>query len=67
MREALTNWARLLPAVESPIERFGQRLGRVLKLLQRVPTLAEIPQLCDKALVQLAAMQDHGDRQLLRN
>ncbi|HJU92363.1 MAG TPA: glucoamylase family protein [Pyrinomonadaceae bacterium] len=57
--EALTNWARLLPAVASPIGETDKDWERVLTLLQRVPTLAEIPQLCDKALVQLAAMQDH--------
>ena len=58
--QTLTNWARLLPAIESPTGDSDKDWERVLKLLQRVPTLAEIPQLCDKALVQLAAMQDHG-------
>ena len=50
----------MLPAVESPDGDPEKDWDRVLKLLQRVPTLAEIPQLCDKALVQLAAMQDRG-------
>ncbi|HEU5459074.1 MAG TPA: hypothetical protein VFU83_01215, partial [Pyrinomonadaceae bacterium] len=58
--EALTNWARLLPTVESSIGESDKDWEGVLQLLQRVPTVAEIPQLCDKALVQLAAMQDHG-------
>ncbi len=58
--QTLANWARLLPAVESPAGDPDKDWDRVLKLLQRVPTLAEIPQLCDKALVQLAAMQDRG-------
>src|SRR5262249_52397175 len=30
------------------------------KLLQQVPILSEIPQLCDKALVQLAATHDNA-------
>ncbi|HEX7332649.1 MAG TPA: glucoamylase family protein [Pyrinomonadaceae bacterium] len=57
--EALTNWGRLLPLVESEIGDTDNDWTRILKLLQRVPTLAEIPQLCDRALVQLAAMQEH--------
>ena len=56
----LTNWARLLPLVESSIGGSDKDWERILDLLQRVPTLAEVPQLCDKALVQLAAMEDHG-------
>jgi cyclic beta-1,2-glucan synthetase len=57
--EALTNWGRLLPVVEKEINDTDDEWSQVLKLLQHVPTLAEVPQLCDKALVQLAAMQDH--------
>ncbi|HSL55546.1 MAG TPA: glucoamylase family protein [Pyrinomonadaceae bacterium] len=55
--ESLTNWGRLLPSVEKEISAADTEWAPVLKLLQQVPTLAEIPQLCDKALVQLAAMQ----------
>ena len=58
--ETLTSWARLLPTVESSIGDSDEDWDRILKLLQRVPTLAEVPQLCDKALVQLAAMQDNA-------
>jgi cyclic beta-1,2-glucan synthetase len=57
--EALTNWARLLPMVEASIDDSNKDWERILMLLQRVPALAEVPQLCDKALVQLAAMQDN--------
>jgi cyclic beta-1,2-glucan synthetase len=52
--ESLTGWGRLLSSVEKEITDEP-----VIKLLQQVPTLAEIPQLCDKALVQLAAT--HSD------
>src|SRR5689334_19127681 len=56
--ESLTNWGRLLPSVEKEIS--NEEWTVVLKLLQQVPTLADVPQLCDRALVQLAAMQDHA-------
>src|SRR6185503_16931224 len=58
--ETLTNWARLLPSFEKEISDTDNEWAPILKLLQQVPTLADIPQLCDKALVQLAAMQDHA-------
>ena len=54
--ETLTAWARVLPSVESENEEWS----RIIELLQHVPALADIPQLCDKALVQLAAMQNHS-------
>jgi len=62
--EALTHWGRLLPLVESAAGDSNKDWERILKLLERVPTLAEVPQLCDKALVQLAAMQEHASEQL---
>jgi cyclic beta-1,2-glucan synthetase len=55
--EALTNWVRLLRTVETPIGDADKDWAPILKLLQDVPTLAEVPQLCDRVLVQLAAMQ----------
>ena len=58
--EALTGWARLLPSLEAQTNESDKDWARILKLLQQVPTLAEVPQLCDKALVQLAAMQEHS-------
>ena len=48
-----TNWARLLPPLSRLTGDSDKDWERVLKLLQRVPALAEIPQLCDKPLVQL--------------
>ena len=56
--EALTGWGRLLPLVEKEIGDSNHDWSHILKLLQRVPALGEIPQLCDRALVQLAAMQE---------
>jgi len=68
--EALTNWARLLPLLESEIgdsdNASDNDWAALLKLLERVPTLAEVPQLCDKALVQLAAMQEHASEALVQ-
>jgi cyclic beta-1,2-glucan synthetase len=58
--EVLTNWARLLPMVESSIDDSNKDWERIFLLLQHVPTLADVPQLCDKVLVQLAAMQDNA-------
>src|SRR5215217_7828828 len=58
--DALTNWSRLLPSVETELGESDKDWASILKLLQSVPTLAEIPQLCDKALVQLSAMQEHA-------
>jgi len=57
--EALTNWGRLLPLLESEIGAEDKDWAPILELLQQVPALAEIPQLCDRALVQLAAMQEN--------
>jgi cyclic beta-1,2-glucan synthetase len=61
--EALTSWGSLLRLPELP-DDSNNEWAAVRKLLQRVPTLAEAPQLCDKALVQLAAMQDHATAEL---
>src|SRR6185369_14988616 len=52
--ESLTSWGHLLSSVEQEINDAAWSI-----VLQQVPTLAEIPQLCDKALVQLAAR--HSD------
>ena len=57
--EALTAWGRLLPLLESEIGAEDADWVPILKLLQQVPAVAEIPQLCDRALVQLAAIQEH--------
>jgi cyclic beta-1,2-glucan synthetase len=62
--EALTNWARLLPSVETGLGTSDGDWASILKLLQSVPALTKIPQLCDQALVQLAAMQEHASEAL---
>ena len=58
--DTLTNWGRMLPVVEKETNDTDDEWAAVLKLLQQVPTLEEVPQLCDRALVQLAAMQDES-------
>jgi cyclic beta-1,2-glucan synthetase len=55
---SVTAWARLLPELK-PTIGDDEDWNAVLNLLQKVPTLAEVPQLCDKALVQLSAFQEH--------
>jgi cyclic beta-1,2-glucan synthetase len=61
--EALTSWGSLLRSPGLPGEA-NKEWESVLELLQQVPTLAEVPQLCDRALVQLAAMQEHATEEL---
>ncbi len=58
--EALLNWSRLLPLVDQDTVDSNKEWASILDLLHDVPTLAEVPQLCDKALVQLSAMQNHA-------
>ena len=55
--EVLVSWGRLLPQLQKTITT-NKEWAAILELLQTVPTLAEVPQLCDKALVQLSALQD---------
>ncbi len=55
--ESLVTWGRLIPELKRTIDASGD-WARVLKLLEEVPALAEVPQLCDKALVQLSALQN---------
>ncbi|HEY8413362.1 MAG TPA: glucoamylase family protein, partial [Pyrinomonadaceae bacterium] len=61
--ESLTTWGRLLPELKQAIGA-SEDWAAVFKLLQDVPTLAEVPQLCDKVLVQLSAFQNHDSPQL---
>jgi cyclic beta-1,2-glucan synthetase len=56
--DALTAWAPLLRTIEP--SAADKDWASILELLQSVPTLAEVPQLCDKTLVQLSAMQEHA-------
>jgi len=59
--ETIVSWGRLLPLLQAELNTHDKtlqaRLTPLLNLLQAVPTLAEIPQLCDNALVELAALQ----------
>jgi cyclic beta-1,2-glucan synthetase len=59
--ETTASWGRLVPLLQTELDHNDKalqvRLGPLLNLLQGVPTLAEIPQLCDNALVELAALQ----------
>ncbi|HEX6283952.1 MAG TPA: glucoamylase family protein, partial [Pyrinomonadaceae bacterium] len=55
--ESLGTWGRLIPELKQTVGA-GDDWDRILHLLEEVPTLAEIPQLCDKALVQLSALQN---------
>src|SRR5215217_3653424 len=57
---ALTNWGRLLRTLETEPAASDKDWAAILEILQSVPTLAEVPQLCDNALVQLSAMQEHA-------
>ena len=57
--DSLATWGRLVPELKRSLDG-GDDWARVLQLLEEVPTLAEVPQLCDKALVQLSALQNDG-------
>ncbi|HET9478817.1 MAG TPA: glucoamylase family protein, partial [Pyrinomonadaceae bacterium] len=61
--ESVTTWGRLLLQLTQAVGA-NEEWAAVIKLLQEVPTPAEIPQLCDNALVQLSAFQDHDSPQL---
>src|ERR1044071_4227274 len=58
--DSLTGWSRLLPLIDEATVESNQEWASIVNLLQHVPSLAEVPQLCDRGLVQLAAMQDHA-------
>ena len=55
--EALTAWGRLLRLLRSEIQPGNKDWSSLLETLEVVPTLAEVPQLCDRVLVQLAALE----------
>jgi cyclic beta-1,2-glucan synthetase len=55
--ESLVTWGRLLPELKRTIGASDD-WDSVLQLLEEVPALTEVPQLCDKALVQLSALQN---------
>ena len=57
--DTLCAWGRLLPLTEKETdnEELDRIWSQVLDALSAVPTLAEVPALCDSALVQLAGLQ----------
>ncbi|HEY2963409.1 MAG TPA: glucoamylase family protein [Pyrinomonadaceae bacterium] len=61
--ESLMAWGRLLPELKATTGA-SEDWTSVLEPLQEVPTLAEVPQLCDRVLVQLSAIQNHDSPQL---
>ncbi len=54
--EVLTTWGRLLPTLRSEVAPGDSEWSSLIQALEIVPTLVEVPQLCDRALVQLAAL-----------
>ncbi len=54
---SLTNWARLLPSLRSEARSSDNQWAQILQMLERVPGVADVPQLCDHILVQLAALE----------
>ena len=58
--DSLTTWGRLLPLLNSQTTPATEEWQSILDQLRAVPTLAEVPQLCDRMLVQLAALDNHG-------
>ena len=57
--DALTTWGRVLPSLPSPSPTDNE-WSSILESLLYVPTLSEVPQLCDRVLVQLAALDNRG-------
>ena len=59
--DTLVPWGRLLSQFQSDAVEAGlessEQLAQVTTLLHAVPTLAEVPQFADSALVQLASLQ----------
>jgi len=59
--DTLVPWGRLLSQLQADIAADGVKKDdqwpQLLSLLNAVPSLAEVPQFCDSALVQLAALQ----------
>ena len=55
--DALTAWVRLLSSLRSEIPATDNEWASLIQALELVPTLADVPQLCDRVLVQLAALE----------
>lgn len=56
---ALCSWGRLLPLLKSELENgeVDNEWDSVVQLLDKVPTLADVPLISDKALVHLSVLQ----------
>ena len=57
--DTLCSWGRLLPLLEAEKGNtdFDTNWDQIIKSLHTIPRLADIPRLCDSALVQLAGLQ----------
>ncbi len=56
--ETLTAWGRLLPTLRDEPGKSEDEWTQLIQALDVVPTLAEVPQLCDRVLVHLAALEN---------
>ncbi len=64
--DRLVSWGRLLHDLQKATDG-NKEWATVVELLQTVPTLGEVPQLCDRVLVQLSALQHNGSPQLAQS
>jgi hypothetical protein len=56
--DALVGWGRLLPLLKATTGSDpAAALEQIVTMLDTVPTLADVPRICDNALVQLAVLQ----------
>ncbi|PYS70370.1 MAG: hypothetical protein DMF69_13810, partial [Acidobacteria bacterium] len=55
--DALCSWSRLLPLLKQESESTSKTWEQLIQMLDSPPTLAEVPRICDNALVQLAVLQ----------
>jgi cyclic beta-1,2-glucan synthetase len=56
--ETLTAWGRLLPSLRDETGEPDHEWSSLIQSLDMVPTLADVPQLCDRVLVHLAALEN---------
>ncbi|HEU4766258.1 MAG TPA: glucoamylase family protein [Pyrinomonadaceae bacterium] len=55
--DTFASWGRLLAELLSEATAVNHEWAPILQMLRNLPTLAEVPQLCDNILVQLAALE----------
>ena len=65
--ETLCAWGRLLPLLDAEADdgKTNQPWEQILKPLHSIPKLADVPRICDSALVQLAVLQESDSGQSL--